>query len=111
MDLERDTMVVPPLFALEVANAVVVGERRKRLRHAEIRRFFALLDGISVIQDVQPVGRMMSSAIALARDLGLSAYDAAYLELAIREGTSLATLDGGLRTAARKAGVEVYMHR
>jgi predicted nucleic acid-binding protein len=108
MDLERDTMVVPALFALEVANALVVGERRKRLRHAEIRRFFALLDGISVVQDVQPAGGMMRAAVTLAREHGLSAYDAAYLELAIRDGTPLATLDNGLRTAARKSGVRVF---
>jgi predicted nucleic acid-binding protein len=108
MGLERGTMLVPALFALEVANALVIGERRKRLRAADIRRFFALLEGISIVQDVQPLGGLMSSAVALAREHGLSAYDAAYLELAIREGTPLATLDGNLRTAVLKAGAEVY---
>ena len=50
----------------------------------------------------------MSAALALAREHGLSAYDAVYLELAIRAGAPLATLDNILRAAARKAGVEVY---
>jgi len=85
-----------------------VGERRKRLRHAEIRRFVALLEGLSMVQDVQPRSVMMSAALALAREHGLSAYDAAYLELAIRAGAPVATLDNVLRAAARKAGVEVY---
>lgn len=108
LTLEHETMLVPPLFALEVANGLVVGERRKRLRHAEIRRFVALLEGLSMVQDVQPRSVMMSAALALAREHGLSAYDAAYLELAIRAGAPLATLDNVLRAAARKAGVEVY---
>jgi predicted nucleic acid-binding protein len=111
LNLERDTMLVPALFAVEVANALVVGERRKRLRQAEIRRYLALMEELPIIQDVQPIGDMMSAALALARELGLSAYDAAYLELAIRQGAPLATLDNGLGTAARKAGVQVYAQR
>jgi predicted nucleic acid-binding protein len=111
LNLERETMLVPALFALEVANGLVVGERRKRLRQAEIRRFLALLEGLSMVQDVQPMSVMMSTVLALAREFGLSTYDAAYLELAIREGAPLATLDIGLRTAARKAGVPVYAQR
>ena len=108
--LERETMLVPALFALEVANALVMGERRKRLRQAEIQRFVDLLEGLSMVQDVQPRGVMMTAVLAIAREHGLSAYDAAYLELAIRAGAPLATLDKALRTAARKAGVTVYAH-
>lgn len=109
--LETEMMLVPALFAVEVANGLAVGERRKRIRPAEVRRFLALLGGISMVQDAQPIGDMMSATLTLARELGLSAYDAAYLDLAIRKGTPLATLDNGLRTAARKAGVEVYAQR
>ena len=111
LSLEHETMLVTALFAVEVANGLVVGERRKRLRQAEIRRFLALLDGLSIVQDVQPAAGMISAALALAREHGLSAYDAAYLELAVREGAPLATLDKGLRTAARKAGVREYAGR
>jgi len=106
--LESETMLVPTLFALEVANALVMGERRKRLRQAEIQRFVDLLEGLSMVQDVQPRGVMMTAVLAIAREHGLSAYDAAYLELAIRAGAPLATLDKALRVAARKAGVKVY---
>ncbi len=110
LSLERETMLVPTLFALEIANALVMGERRKRLRQAEIQRFIDLLEGLSMVQDVQPRSVMMNAALAIAREHGLSAYDAAYLELAIREDAPLATLDKGLRAAARKAGVTVYAH-
>jgi len=95
------------LFALEVANALVMGERRKRLRQAEIQRFVELLEGLSMVQDVQPRSVMMNAALAIAREHGLSAYDATYLELAIRTDAPLATLDKALRAAARKAGVTV----
>jgi predicted nucleic acid-binding protein len=108
--LERETMLVPALFALEVANALVMGERRKRLRQAEIQRFVELLEGLSMVQDIQPRSVMTNATLAIAREHGLSAYDAAYLELAIRADAPLATLDKALRAAARKAGVTVYGH-
>lgn len=108
-DLVQKTMLIPALFAVEVANGLVVGERRKRIRQTEIRRFLALLAGISMIQDSQPIGGLMSSVLSIAREHGLSAYDAAYLELAIREAAPLATLDKGLRAAAQKAGVELAL--
>jgi predicted nucleic acid-binding protein len=63
-----------------------------------------------MVQDVQPKSAMMRAALAIAREHGLSAYDAAYLELAIRADARLATLDKALRAAARKAGVTVYAH-
>lgn len=110
LKLGHETMLVPALFALEVTNALVMGERRKRLRQAEIQRFVDLLEGLSIVQDVQPRSVMMKAALAIAREHGLSAYDAAYLELAIRVGAPLATLDKALRAAARKAGVTVYAH-
>jgi predicted nucleic acid-binding protein len=110
LTLERETMLVPALFALEVANALVMGERRKRLRQAEIQRFVDLLEGLSMVQDVQPRSVMMNAALTIAREHRLSAYDAAYLELAIRASAPLATLDKALRVAARKAGVKVYAH-
>jgi predicted nucleic acid-binding protein len=108
--LERESMLVPALFALEVANALVMGERRKGLRQAEIQRFVDLLEGLPMVQDVQPRNVMMNAALAIAREHGLSAYDAAYLELAIRADAPLATLDKALRAAARMAGVTVYAH-
>jgi len=106
--LEGRTILVPTIWGLEIANAVLAGERGKRLRQPEIRRFTTLLEGLSLVQDVQPVCDHVSNVLPLAREYGLSAYDAAYLELAIRHGAPIATLDGKLRKAAQKAGIGIF---
>jgi predicted nucleic acid-binding protein len=105
--LEETPAVVPSLWFVEVANAVLVGERRKRLKPADAARFLKLLQTLMVETDPQTSGRALTDTLALARAWHLSAYDAAYLELAMREGLPLATLDDKLRTAARMAGVDV----
>lgn len=106
--LEGRAVVVPALWAVEIANALLVGERRKRIHQAQIHRFLTLLEGLSVVQDTQSVGVAVNSLLPLAREHKLSAYDAAYLDLAMREGLPLATLDNALRRAGRKAGVSIY---
>ena len=98
--LEGHTILVPAIWGWEIANAVLAGERSNRLRQPEIRRFTTLLESLSLVQDVQPVGDQVSNVLPLAREYRLSAYDAAYLELSIRHGAPLATLDGKLRKAA-----------
>ena len=106
--LEGQTLLVPAIWGSEVTNAVLVGERNKRLRQPEIRRFTTLLESLSLVQDVRPVCDHVSNVLPLAREYGLSAYDAAYLELSIRHGVPLATLDGKLQKAAQKAGIETF---
>lgn len=106
--LEGQAILVPAVWGLEVANAVLAGERAKRLRQPEIRRFTTFLDNLSLVQDVQPVGDNVSKILPLARQYSLSAYDAAYLELSIRHSAPLATLDGKLQRAAQKAGVMIF---
>jgi predicted nucleic acid-binding protein len=108
VSLEGRTVLVPAVWALEIANAILTGERRKRLNQPEIRRFTTLLESLSLVQDVQPVGERVNHVLPLARAHGLSAYDAAYLELAIRHRAPLATLDGKLQKAAKKAGVTIF---
>lgn len=108
VSLEGRTVLVPAVWALEIANAILTGERRKRLNQPEIRRFTTLLESLSLVQDVQPVGEHVNHVLPLARAHGLSAYDAAYLELAIRHRAPLATLDGKLQKAAKKAGVTIF---
>jgi predicted nucleic acid-binding protein len=106
--LKGQTLVVAAVWALEITNALLIGERRKRLKRPEILRFVALLEGLSILQDGQTVSESVNSVLPLARDYALSAYDAAYLELAIRRGASLATLDRGLQNAARRAGLRIF---
>jgi len=106
--LEGQTILVPAIWGSEIANAVLAGERSKRLRQPEIRRFATLLGSLSLVQDTQPVCDHVGNVLPLAREYGLSAYGAAYLELSIRHGAPLATLDGKLRKAAQKAGIRTF---
>jgi len=99
--------LTPGIWPLEFANSLVVAERRKRLSEAEAvrAREVVLALPIQVVPDERE--RVLSSVLTLARDQGLSVYDACYLDLAMREGLSLATLDQGLREAAERCGVPV----
>ncbi len=99
---------VPALWPLEVANALIVGERRGRTTPAESARFLAILGGFPIAVDVETVGRAWADTLHLARAHNLSAYDAAYLELAIRLGLPIATLDARLKAAATAVGVPIY---
>jgi predicted nucleic acid-binding protein len=105
---EGHSIVVPALWPIEVTNALLVAERRKRVKPAEIRRFVELLESLTVLVDSQPVAESVRNVLPLAREYGLSAYDAAYLDVAIRYGALLATLDGRLQLAGKKAGIELF---
>lgn len=109
--LEGTTMLVPSIWGLEVANALSVGERSKRIRRLEIGQFAALLNSLRIVQDLQAVGEYIGSLLPMTRDYGLSAYDAAYLELAVRRGAPLATLDLKLKKAAKRAGARIFDQR
>jgi predicted nucleic acid-binding protein len=96
---------VPSIWAFEVANSLAVGERRKKLTKAETNRFLGILAELPIIIDEQAHHRALDRTLSLAREQTLSGYDAAYLELAMREGLPLATRDGQLKKAARVVGV------
>lgn len=97
--------VVPPLFRIEVGNALLVALRRKRIT-AEFRgRAFERIGALPLDQDRKGAEHVWSDSIALADAHGLSLYDATYLELAKRLGLPLATLDTRLAQAAKQAGV------
>lgn len=106
--LEGKTILVPAVWGLEIANAVLVGERRKRLDQPDVRQFATLLESLSLVQDSQPVASHVSQVLPIARTYGLTAYDAAYLELSIRHNAPLATLDGKLQKAAKQAGIQIF---
>lgn len=94
--------VVPALFWFEIRNTAVVGERRGWTTAEDTARFLGRLDALPLEVDAEPVG---PDLLTLARDHRLTAYDAAYLELARRRGVPLATLDDRLAAAATAAGV------
>jgi predicted nucleic acid-binding protein len=101
--------VVPSLWPLEVANAVLMGERRKRSTQAEAQRWIAVLEALPITLDGETAARAWDDTLKLARAQDLSAYDAAYLELALRRGLPLATLDAELKDAARAVGVPLFL--
>lgn len=96
---------VPSIWALEVANSLLVAERRRRISQGDSAAAWAALRKLPIETDAQTGQRDGSDILALARQGRLSAYDAAYLELAMRLGVPLASLDEVLREAARKLKV------
>ena len=106
--LEGRTVIVPAVWALEISNAMLVAERRKRVKQQDVRRCVELLGGLTIIEHSQTVADTVSHVLPLARAHHLSAYDAAYLDVAIRQAAPLATLDSGLRKAGRSAGVTIF---
>ena len=106
--LEGRTALVPAIWSVEITNALLVGERRKRIRQPEVRRFVELLKGLSILEDGQPFADTVSNILPLAREHDLSAYDAAYLDVAVRHGAPLATLDKALQKAGRAAGLKIF---
>jgi predicted nucleic acid-binding protein len=86
-------------------NALIVNERRKRIEPERSAAFLELLGELPISLQPLPGDAAM---LDLARRCKLSVYDAAYLELAVREGAQLATLDKALRDAARRVKVDVW---
>jgi predicted nucleic acid-binding protein len=106
--LPTAVVIVPSLFHLELANTLVVGERHGRSTAAQAAAFLTRLAALPIVVDEQTMKRAWAETIALARAHGLSAYDAAYLELALRESLPLATLDDPLAAAAKAVGIRRF---
>lgn len=100
--------IVPTLWPLEVANALLMGERRKRATEAKVTMFLSLLAALPITLDEETASRAWQHTLHLARSHRLSVYDATYLELSLRHGLPLATLDDKLAAAATAAGVPAY---
>jgi predicted nucleic acid-binding protein len=99
------TVVVPAVWPLEVANAILSAERKKRINVAQATAFLRRIAGFPISVDAIPLGRAFDQVLSVGRQHQLTAYDAAYLELALRETLPLATLDNDLRRSAEIAGV------
>ena len=99
---------VPSLWPLEVGNILLVGERRGRISQADTAVFIGLLEGLPIRIDEETSEHAMKASLSLARAQNLSLYDATYLELALRRGLPMATLDARLKLAASTLGVPVY---
>jgi predicted nucleic acid-binding protein len=108
LDLLKNTeALVPSIWPLEVGNVLLVAERNKRLSEAESARFISLLNELPIIVDSEPPERMLKEIFSLAREHRISTYDASYLDLAMRQGIHIASLDKNLIKAAKKSQVPV----
>lgn len=106
--LKQTSAMVPGLWALEAANVVAKVEAKGLVTEARTQVFVATLTRLTITTDKATASHALSDTLNLARRYKLSAYDAAYLELALREGLPLATLDADLEKAARKSGVKRF---
>jgi len=100
---QGDTAVVPPFWPHEVLNALLVGEKRKRISRELIRSFLDDLASLPIVLKHFPAGIVFDRTQRLSREYGLTTYDAAYLDLALESGFPLATLDEDLLRACKKA--------
>lgn len=106
--LRVEEAFVPAHWTLEVSNGLLVAERKGRLAAQEATRVAHLLLGLPIAVEPVERNRDLTATYWLARTRGLSSYDAAYLELAVRTGLPLATLDAELREAAVAEGMELF---
>ena len=106
--LAEQEAVVPSLLHLEVANVLLGAERRRRLAEADTSQFLDILAALPVAVEETGPALATGPVLAVGRRFRLSAYDSAYLELAMRKGLPLATRDRRLRAACRKAGVALF---
>jgi predicted nucleic acid-binding protein len=113
-DEERETakailvqggVLVPNLFWYEMANIIWACVRKGRLDEAQAFRALELLRRLMLVDDDRPIREVFPAIFQLAREHDLTAYDAAYLELAAREGATLCSHDAALRTAASRIGL------
>ena len=99
--------IVPMLWQLEIGNVLLQAERRGRVAGADLSARLELLTALPIATDDQTSSRALREVLALARAETLTTYDAAYLELAMRYGLSLATKDASLQKAAKRVRINV----
>jgi len=103
--LRADAAAVPNLWHVEIANVLALAERRRRITAAETTQFIALLEELEIDVDENTSRLAFTRTLDLAREERLTAYDAAYPELAMRLGVPLASNDRDLCDAAERVGV------
>lgn len=99
---------MPATWGLEVANVIARAEAKALVTEARSGAFLEMLGDVDIEVDAATFAHVLSDTLQLARRYRLSAYDASYLELALRLGIPLATLDEDLQKAAKKAGVKLF---
>ena len=98
--------LAPAFWPLEVLNSLLIGERRGRISPEQTYAFLRDLRALRATLDYAPLERIYGPVQAICRDHGITPYDALYVELAVRSGCPLATLDRTQLDAARALNVE-----
>jgi len=99
---------VPGMWPLEVGNVLLVAERKKRFTEASVVRFLELVSGLPLTVEQETPERMLKEIVSIAREQGISTYDASYIDLAMRLGLPMSTLDASMRKAARRLEIPSY---
>lgn len=98
---------VASIWPLEVTNVLLNAQRKGRVTEKEVEEFLRLLLNLPIHIDTVPAQEVFSNVRKLAQAFRLTSYDAAYLELAMRRGLPLASLDDDLKNAASDSGVRL----
>jgi predicted nucleic acid-binding protein len=107
--VEQEGLRVPELWAREIANGLAVAYLRKRITSADERAFLAALSHLVIdVAQASAALTVIRDGTAAAIRYGLTAYDAAYVDLASREKLILATLDTAMRKAAEQSGITIF---
>jgi predicted nucleic acid-binding protein len=106
--LQTQEAVVPALWYTEVANGVLVAERRGGVDPSKSASFLEKVNFLPIAEDAKRPPASQITVLTLARVYKLTAYDATYLELVLRTGQPLATFDRQLAEAVRRAGGQVF---
>ena len=106
--LEVQEAIVPSHWPLEVANVLACAERGQRIITSRIPWFIGFISKLPIVLDDQTSKKAFGEVLTLARTHRLTAYDAAYLELAMRTGCPLASLDASLNGVAAGLGIPLF---
>jgi predicted nucleic acid-binding protein len=107
--VEREGLRVPELWAREIANGLAVAYLRQRITSTDEKAFLAALSHLRIeVEETSAALSVIRDGSAAALRYGLTAYDAAYVDLAARERLTLATLDTAMRKAAEQFGVTIF---
>jgi predicted nucleic acid-binding protein len=108
MKQSETSALVPVTWGLEISNVVGKAEMKGLITEAQSKAFLEMLGSIDISVDTATFSKALSDTLQISRRHRISAYDASYLELAMREGLPLATLDQDLQKAANKAGLKRF---
>jgi predicted nucleic acid-binding protein len=101
----KEGAIVPSIWVLEIGNVLLCAERAKRLTTNQRHQAIYTLKDIQIKIDQITLKHAWLETMDLAAEYGLTIYDASYLELALRHGLPIATLDKSLKQASTAAGI------